>query len=102
MVGAGLGVALVPRMGHGVVPGTVRVLPVEPAPTRQVYAVWRAATGTRPALQAAVLALEESFSNALDPDQARSGTAVHVPQPALPRERALSSPGPGRTGLSGP
>jgi DNA-binding transcriptional LysR family regulator len=100
MVGAGLGVALVPRMGRGVVPDTVRVLPVEPAPTRQVYAVWRAATGTRPALQAAVLALEESFSAALDPDEARLATAVHVPQPSLSREQSLSSPVPGRTGLS--
>jgi DNA-binding transcriptional LysR family regulator len=99
MVGAGLGVALVPRMGRGVVPDTVRVLPVDPAPTRQVYAVWRAATGTRPALQATVLALEESFSDELDPDQARSGTAVHVPQPALAAERSLSSPALGRTGL---
>jgi DNA-binding transcriptional LysR family regulator len=98
MVGAGLGVALVPRMGRGVVPDTVRVLPVEPAPTRQVYAVWRAATGTRPALQAAVMALEES--DALGPDEARPGAAVHVPQPALARERQLSSPVPGRTGLS--
>jgi len=100
MVGAGLGVALVPRMGRGVVPDTVRVLPVEPAPTRQVYAVWRAATGTRPALQAAVLALEESFSAVLDPDEARPGTAIHVPQPSLAQEGPLSSPAPGRTGLS--
>jgi DNA-binding transcriptional LysR family regulator len=100
MVGAGLGVALVPRMGRGAVPGTVRVLPVEPAPTRRVYAVWRAATGTRPALQAAVLALEESFSDALDADENRPGTPVHVPQPSLPPEPSLSSPVPGRTGLS--
>jgi DNA-binding transcriptional LysR family regulator len=100
MVGAGLGVALVPRMGRGVVPETVRVLPVDPAPTRQVYAVWRAATGTRPALQAAVLALEESFSEALDLSDARPGAAVHVPQPALAPERPLSSPVPGRSGLS--
>jgi len=100
MVGAGLGVALVPRMGRGVVPDTVRVLPVDPAPTRQVYAVWRAATGTRPALQAAVLALEESFSGALDPGEAHAGTAVHVPQLPRARERSLSSPVPGRTGLS--
>ena len=65
MVGAGLGVALVPRMGRGVVPDTVRVLPVVPAPTRRVYAVWRSLTGARPALRAAVLALEESFSETI-------------------------------------
>jgi len=100
MAGAGLGVALVPRMGRGAVPDTVRVLPVEPAPTRQVYAVWRAATGSRPALQAAVLALKESFSGALDPDQARPGPPVHVPQPAWAQDQPLSSPVPDRTGLA--
>ena len=100
MVGAGLGVALVPRMGRGAVPDTVRVMPVEPAPTRQVYAVWRAATGTRPALQAAVLALKESFSGALDPDQALPGAPVRVPQPALAQDQPFSSPAPGRSGLS--
>lgn len=67
MVGAGLGVALVPRMGRGPVPETILVLNVEPAPTRQVYAVWRSATGARPALQAAVLALQEAFPEALEP-----------------------------------
>jgi DNA-binding transcriptional LysR family regulator len=64
MVGEGLGVALVPRMGRGPVPATVRVIAVEPAPTRQVYAVWRSATSTRPALQAAVLALDDAFDEA--------------------------------------
>lgn len=63
MVSEGLGVALVPRMGRGSVPGNVRVLAVVPAPVRQVYAVWRSANRHRPALQAAVLALLESFAD---------------------------------------
>jgi DNA-binding transcriptional LysR family regulator len=101
MVGAGLGVALVPRMGRGAVPDTVRVLPVLPAPTRQVYAVWRSLTGTRPALQAAVLALEESFSEALDPVEAGSGPAVEVPElPSGRRPLAVSNRASGRSGLS--
>jgi DNA-binding transcriptional LysR family regulator len=83
MVGAGLGVALVPRMGRGTVPDTVRVLPVVPAPTRQVYAVWRSATGTRPALRAAVLALVESFCEALGPGEAGPGLAVEVTEASL-------------------
>jgi DNA-binding transcriptional LysR family regulator len=62
MVGEGLGVALVPRMGRGSVPDHVRILAVDPAPTRQVYAVWRSVNQHRPALQAAVLALVESFA----------------------------------------
>ena len=101
MVGAGLGVALVPRMGRGAVPDTVRVLPVVPAPTRQVYAVWRSLTGSRPALQAAVLALAESFSEALDPGDAGPGLAVEVTQPRSGRPAlAVSSRAPGRSGLS--
>ena len=62
MVAEGMGVALVPRMGRGEVPPTVRVLPVEPTPTRQVYAVWRSLRGARPALRAAAVALRESFA----------------------------------------
>jgi DNA-binding transcriptional LysR family regulator len=101
MVGAGLGVALVPRMGRGAVPNTVRVLPVAPTPTRQVYAVWRSLTGSRPAVQAAVLALEESFSEGLDPGEAGSRTAAGVAElpsgrPPLP----VSNLVPGRSGLS--
>ena len=68
MVGGGewaLGVALVPRMGRGSVPTTVQVLSVDPAPTRQVYAVWRSVNESRPALRAAVLALLESFAEML-------------------------------------
>jgi DNA-binding transcriptional LysR family regulator len=97
MVGAGLGVALVPRMGRGAVPETVRVLPVEPTPTRQVYAVWRAATGSRPALQAAVLALEESFSDEIGPVEADPGPVVDVT--GLQRS-PFSNHVPSRTGLS--
>jgi DNA-binding transcriptional LysR family regulator len=101
MVGAGLGVALVPRMGRGAVPDTVRVLPVAPAPTRQVYAVWRSVTGTRPALQAAVLALEEAFSEALDPAEAGSGRAVELAgRPAARQPYPVSSRVSDRSGLS--
>jgi DNA-binding transcriptional LysR family regulator len=101
MVGAGLGVALVPRMGRGPVPDTIRVLPVAPPPTRQVYAVWRSLTGTRPALQAAVLALEESFCEGLDPGAAGSRAAVEVAEPpAAHPPLPVSNLVPGRSGSS--
>jgi DNA-binding transcriptional LysR family regulator len=74
MVGEGLGVALVPRMGRGSVPAHVRVLSVDPPPTRQVYAVWRSINQYRPALQAAVLALVESFAETV-PGGAEAGRA---------------------------
>ncbi|MEV8633970.1 LysR substrate-binding domain-containing protein [Streptosporangium sp. NPDC051023] len=58
MVGAGLGVALVPRMGRGPLPATVRALTVRSAPLRRIYGVWRTPTGRRPALTAALGVLE--------------------------------------------
>jgi len=87
MVAEGMGVALVPRMGRGAVPDTVRVLPVEPTPTRQVYAVWRSLRGARPALRAAVLALRESFADTVAETAPRSrpAEAVLVAQAAADR-----------------
>ncbi|MEU5690786.1 LysR family transcriptional regulator [Actinosynnema sp. NPDC020468] len=58
LVGAGLGVALVPRMGRGALPPTVRVLTVKSPPMRRIYGVWRTPTGRRPALTAALGVLE--------------------------------------------
>lgn len=58
MVGAGLGLALVPRMGRSPLPATVRALTVRAAPLRRIYGVWRSPTGRRPALTAALGILE--------------------------------------------
>lgn len=57
LVAVGLGAAIVPRLGRCDVPEGVRVLPVRPALTRHVYAIWRAEAARRPAVQAAVTAL---------------------------------------------
>lgn len=57
MVAIGAGVALVPRMGRGPLPSTVRAVPVEPAPTRRIYGVWRLSISRRPAIKAAAQAL---------------------------------------------
>jgi DNA-binding transcriptional LysR family regulator len=53
MVGAGLGVALVPRMGRGPLPTTVRALSVAAPPVRRIHAVWRSSSAARPAVLAA-------------------------------------------------
>lgn len=58
MVGAGLGLALVPRMGRGTLPATVRALTVKAPPLRRIYGVWRTPSGRRPALTAALGVLE--------------------------------------------
>jgi DNA-binding transcriptional LysR family regulator len=60
LVAVGLGAAIVPRLGRCDVPYGVRIVPVRPALTRHVYAIWRAEAARRPAIQAAVTALRAS------------------------------------------
>ena len=54
LVGAGLGAAILPRLGRCGVPDNVRVLPLRPLLARRLYAVWRAEAARRPAIRAAV------------------------------------------------
>ncbi|UJW32796.1 LysR family transcriptional regulator [Saccharothrix sp. AJ9571] len=60
LVAAGLGVALLPRLGRDHVPDGVRVVPIDPAPARQVHALWRTSAARRPAIRAAVIALRSA------------------------------------------
>ncbi|QKV91281.1 LysR family transcriptional regulator [Streptomyces sp. NA02950] len=55
LIAAGLGVAVVPRLGRGPVPPGVRMVPVSP-PTmlRHIYAIWRADADRRPSIRASV------------------------------------------------
>lgn len=64
LVEAGLGIALVPRLGRGPVPGGVAVLPLEPAPVRRLYALWRSGAARRPSITAAVDTLKAHWSMA--------------------------------------
>ncbi|MBW8485039.1 LysR family transcriptional regulator [Actinomadura parmotrematis] len=57
LVAAGLGSAILPRLGRCDVPPGVTILPLRPAMTRRVYAVWREETARRPAVRAALAAL---------------------------------------------
>ncbi len=57
LVGAGLGVAVAPRLGRGPVPEGVRVVRVQPTMCRHVFAIWRADADRRPSIRAAVEAL---------------------------------------------
>lgn len=57
LVAAGLGVALVPRLGRGPVCEALRLVPVVPALERHVAVVWRRSAGRRPAVVAGVAAL---------------------------------------------
>ncbi|MFI9723641.1 LysR family transcriptional regulator [Streptomyces sp. NPDC052396] len=61
LLAAGLGVAMLPRLGRGALPPSVRVLPMRPAPTRRVSAVWRSQADRRPAVRAALGALRQCW-----------------------------------------
>jgi DNA-binding transcriptional LysR family regulator len=54
LVAAGLGVAAVPRLGRGSIPGDVWIAALSPAPSRRVYAVWRPESARRPTVCAAI------------------------------------------------
>jgi DNA-binding transcriptional LysR family regulator len=64
LVAAGLGIALIPRLGRDPVPAGVRFVAVSPAPVRRVHAIWRASTTRHPALKAVLTALREAAADA--------------------------------------
>ncbi|WP_270685010.1 LysR family transcriptional regulator [Nocardiopsis endophytica] len=63
LVAAGLGAAVMPRLGRGPVPEGVRLVQVQPALVRQVYVFWNADAARRPAISATVRALREAAMN---------------------------------------
>jgi DNA-binding transcriptional LysR family regulator len=60
LVAAGLGAAVIPRLGREPAPVSVRFVPVAPAPVRCVFALWRASSAHRPAVSAALAALQRA------------------------------------------
>ncbi len=61
LVSAGLGIALVPRLGRSALPANTRAITVkDPVPEREVIAVWRSSQGRSPAIGALVEALERA------------------------------------------
>ncbi|GAA1356429.1 LysR family transcriptional regulator [Saccharothrix algeriensis] len=63
LLAAGIGVALLPRLGRGPLPASVRAVPFTPTPTRRVFAVWRAQATRRPAVVAALDALRNCWGD---------------------------------------
>src|SRR5205085_2579992 len=58
LVAAGLGAAVIPRLGRDPVPPGVRIVAANPTLRRHVYAVWRADATRRTVIRAAVRAFE--------------------------------------------
>ncbi|MFI0778358.1 LysR family transcriptional regulator [Streptomyces sp. NPDC021212] len=61
LVAAGLGIALMPRLGRGPLPEGVRAVPLEPVPVRRLYALWRQGAARRPAITETVAVLREEW-----------------------------------------
>ncbi|PZT75176.1 MULTISPECIES: LysR family transcriptional regulator [unclassified Streptomyces] len=57
LLAAGLGVAMIPRLGRGPLPQGVVAVRMDPVPVRRLYALWRTGAARRPAITAAVAAL---------------------------------------------
>ncbi|MFG2295470.1 LysR substrate-binding domain-containing protein [Streptomyces sp. NPDC048603] len=57
LVAAGLGVAVIPRLGTGPLPPGAVAVPLEPAPVRRLYALWRTGAARRPAITETVRTL---------------------------------------------
>ncbi|MCL6299528.1 LysR family transcriptional regulator [Streptomyces kronopolitis] len=61
LLAAGLGITMLPRLGRGTLPPTVRVVPMQPAPSRRLSAIWRSQADRRPAIHAALAALRRHW-----------------------------------------
>ncbi|WP_457033365.1 LysR family transcriptional regulator [Kitasatospora sp. P5_F3] len=62
LIGAGLGIGLVPRLGRAVLPPDVVARPVVPEPARRVFVLWRTRTSRRPAITATLQALRRQWN----------------------------------------
>lgn len=71
LVAAGLGNAVLPRLGRCDVPEGVRLIALEPALTRCVYAVWREEAARRPVIRAALDALRSAARSATPAERPR-------------------------------
>ncbi|MFI5804314.1 LysR substrate-binding domain-containing protein [Streptomyces sp. NPDC051561] len=62
LISAGLGVAMMPRLGRGELPEGVASVRLDPVPTRRLYALWRTGAARRPAIREAVRVLQERWA----------------------------------------
>ncbi|MEV7424197.1 MULTISPECIES: LysR family transcriptional regulator [unclassified Streptomyces] len=61
LIAAGLGIAMMPRLGRGPLPEGVRAVALDPVPVRRLYALWRTGAARRPAVTAAVETLRRHW-----------------------------------------
>jgi DNA-binding transcriptional LysR family regulator len=58
LVAAGLGVAVIPRLGREPTPPSVRFVSIDPPPNRRIFALWRTSAAAHPAIAAALDTLQ--------------------------------------------
>ncbi len=88
LVGAGLGCAVIPRLGRGPVPPGVTLVSVQPALHRHIYAIWRADASRRTAIREAVQALQSSATALANADRPNIAAArAATPQSAVSRSK---------------
>lgn len=63
LIGAGLGIGLLPRLGRGPASDRIVVRPLEPVPTRRLFAIWREQATRRPAITVTVAALQAGWAD---------------------------------------
>jgi DNA-binding transcriptional LysR family regulator len=63
LVAAGLGAAVIPRLGREPASPSVRFVAIEPRPTRHIFALWRTSTTARPAIGATLDTLQRHCTN---------------------------------------
>lgn len=80
LVAAGLGVALIPRLGRGPLPDGVVAVPLDPMPVRHLYALWRTGASRRPTIAEAVRTLRERWGEVTrEPDQTEQAEQTDRP-----------------------
>jgi DNA-binding transcriptional LysR family regulator len=67
LVAAGLGVAVIPRLGREPAPPPVRFVAIDPPPVRRVFALWRTSAAAHPAIVATLAALRRHSALSHDP-----------------------------------
>ncbi|WBQ03763.1 LysR family transcriptional regulator [Kribbella sp. CA-293567] len=61
LLAQGIGIGLLPRLGRGPLPDGVIAIPLHPAPSRRLYAVWRTASSRRPAIAVTLSAIKAAW-----------------------------------------
>jgi DNA-binding transcriptional LysR family regulator len=79
LVGAGLCIGVLPRLGRPPLPETVRVIPLRgPTPTRRFIAVYRRTSERRPAIRRLIEELEHQLTHSATDAQRGSPEEDHA------------------------